>query len=437
MFGWIGWVLTAHAEPAGVTLDEVVRLSATATAVRGSQAAREVAAARLDQAESSRLPAVGVSASVSVWNGPQEVQLVEPGDDIPEPFASMFGEPLVVRNQVTASLSAHTALPLTGQLAMGARINAAADGVRAADASVSMSEADARYQAADAWFVARQADRQLEIAQAQVASLKARVELAEVAFTGGTVTRNEVLQADLALARAEQAVIQMTGMRDTARGRLGLAIGNGGEPVIPVGDAESPPRPVPDVEALVARALASRPDLGAVRSQASASTELARAASFDRLPQVTAVAAYIHTEGQGTFAEPDAAYVGANLEWSVFSWGARGAAVDVARASAGQIQAQLEGSEGAVRLEVRSRADALTAAASAYEVAQRSIGQAEESLRIEETLRNAGSGTMNDLLDAEAAVVEAKSRSANALYEAKRAEVALERAVGADPWGGS
>lgn len=436
MVGWISWVMAARAEPAGITLDEAVALSGSTPAVRASGAAREGAEARLDQAQSGRLPGVGVSGSVNVWNGPQVVSLVSPDAEIPEPFGSLFGEPLVVRDQVTATLTAHTAVPLTGQFVLDKRVDAARDGLVAADASVDSARIDARYQAADAWFVARQADRQLEIAGSQVASLEARVRVAGVAFEGGTVTRNDVLQADLALARAQQAVLQVRAMRDTARGRLGLAIGNPGEPMVPQGDNESPPRPVPDVEALVARAIDSRPDLVALRAQVQAASDSASAASLERIPQLSAVAAYIHTEGQGTFAQPNAAYVGANLEWSIWSWGAHDAAVQGARASADQTRAQLEGMEAGVRVEVRSRADALAAATAAWEVAQRSIGQAEESLRIEETVREAGSGTMSDLLDAEAALVEARSRSANALYDAKRAEVALERAVGADPWEG-
>lgn len=442
---WAVWVVQAALAAGGddaipaVTLDEAIARSAVAATVRGAEAAARAAEARVDQAKAGRLPALGVSGSLDVWNGKQTVEFIQsdaPLDctGLPEPFASLcagFGEPLVVRDQITASLTAHTAVPLTGQFAIADRVSAARSGANAAEAGGRTARVEAKYQAEDAWFQALQTENQLDIAIAQAHSLEARAETAKVAVAGGAALANDELKAELALARAQQTVIQVRTLRDAARGRLGLWTGSGGTPVRPVGEPDGPPEVPADVGALVDQALAQRADLAALRATIAGADRSAHAASLDRLPQLAAVAAYVHTEGQGAFAEPNAGYVGLNLDWTAFAWGARDAALDGARASADQARAQLAAAEAGVRLEVTTRADALTAAVAAWDVAARSVSQAEDSLRIQDTLHLAGSGTMNDLLDAEAALVEARSRTATALYDAHRAAAALERAVGA------
>jgi outer membrane protein TolC len=431
-----------------VTLDQALALAEKVASVRAAGQGRVAAEARLEQARDVRLPSVNLSGSISAWNGPHTLAFIPPEAGLdcaalaaePDPAVAQlanlcFGlsQPLTVREQVTSQLTARVAEPITGQIAMGHRVDAAEAGLEAADAQVGSSKTEARFAAEDAFFLALQAEGQLSIAEAQVNSLQARVDAAQVAFQGGTVTRNDVLKAELALARAQQQVITARTLRDASRSRLGLAIGNGGAPVAPAGAPKDPPAPPAEpLEALVQRAIDARPDLVALRAQVKASDASASAVASDRVPQLNAIAAFVNTEGQGPFAEEFAGFVGANLDWTLWAWRARDRGVDAARAQAGQLRAQLEGAEAGVRVDVRTRLDALNASIEAWHVASTSIGQAEENLKIQDTLRAAGSGTMTDLLDAEAALVEARSRTDGALYDAHRAAAALQRALGGE-----
>lgn len=342
--------------------------------------------------------------------------------------------PMVVRAIATGSASVRVVEPLTGQIAIGHQIEAARAGSDAADGSAEQSVADARYQAADAWFLAVQAERQLDIVDAQVTSLESRVAIAQFAFDEKSATKNDLLLAQLALAQVRQSVLQVTSLRSTARLRLGLAIGNGGYPVAPAGGDEREPRRAPDVESLVARALVTRDDLGALRAQARGADASAEFARSLRYPNVNAVGVYAHSEGQGLFAERDSGFVGVTLDWTAWSFGSKQDAWTAAKLSADVAAAQLDAASAGVRVEVSARAEAVDAAASGYAVATGSIAQAEESLKIAETRQQAGTGTMTEVLDAEAALVRARSAQATSLYDSHRAEAALERAVGADPW---
>lgn len=434
---------SALAAPDAISLEDAIeRASSGAASVRSAEDALAGANARADQVRAARLPTLYVSGSVNVWNTAEIIQFIPPeaGVDCSAMDASFQGlcyglsQPVTVREQVTASVGARVVEPLTAQLALNHQISAAEAGADALASSREAAVMDARWNAADSWLTALQAERQLDIAKAQVKSLEGRVATAQAAFDAGTLLKNDLLLAQLALSQAQQSVIQVTAMRDAAYARLGLAIGNGGEPVRPTAGGDEAPRPVPDVDTLVNKALSTRPDLLALRHQIEAGEENVAVAGLGRYPQINAVAAYTHSEGAGVFTEPNTAFVGLTLDWVAWNWGQRSDSIDAASAGVDQLRELLAGAEAGVRVEVNIRAANLRAASAAYEVAGRSVEQAAENLRLQEQRYNLGSGTMTELLDAESAQVRALSNRANALTDAHRAEAALARAVGADPW---
>lgn len=433
------------AEPSAspVSLAEALALAERgAVGVQLASLGQDMAVLRVDQVRASRLPTASLNATISMWNDSQKIAFLPPGsmdcsalaDQAMVPLCMGLSSEITVRDFVTASATARVVEPLTGQIAIGHQLDAAGAGVEAASAWADAARGDARYQAADAWYLAVATDRQLEIADAQVKSLEARVAVAQAAYAAKGATKNDVLLGQLALAQAKQVVLQGTALRDAAQARLGLAIGNGGLPVVPDGRSEQAPRTVTDIDALIVVALAHRADLRAQRAQIDAADAMTLVTASARLPQVNAVGVYMHSEGQGLFAERDAAFVGVTADWPVWSWGQKTDALDIARAGVQAQRAQLEAAEAGVRVEVRSRADALNAAAGAYDVATTSIAVAEESLHIADAKQKLGGGAMTEVLDAETALVRARSTQATALYDARRAEAALERAVGVDPF---
>jgi len=454
---WILWVVflvaRASADVPAVTLEEAAASARQrASGVLIAEAQRDAAAARHEQVVDGRLPAIGVSGAVSVYTAPYEANFFTSGGAAPldctgtEQFANLchvfqalldnFATPIPIHEQVTSALTVRATEPLTGQAILGARAKAAENTEQASDEQLAAAVAEAELQARDLWYLALQSERQLEIANAQVAALEARVQTAQVAFRVGNMTESDRLLAEVALAQARQSVIQIQALRDTTYARLGAAMGNGGAPVRPAPSGEIvSPRAAPPAERLVGLALVARPDLRAARASAEAASKTADASGWARLPQLNAVAAYTNLQGMGPFAETNAAYVGATLDWNVWSWGARNRQLDALRAQAAQARAQAEAVETQARVDVQARVLALHASAAAYDASGATLAQAEASLRSQEKRQAAGAGAMSDLLDAQTALVRAQSTQANALYDAHRAEVALVRAVGTDPWG--
>ena len=437
-------VTLAHAETPGITLEDAVQHAHDAPAALAGRDAAAAARAAYNAAWPSRLPSLSVSGNVLVYDEAQELTLFqsdEPLDctGIPDPFGSMcasFGDPIVVREQVTTSLTVQAAVPITGQFAVDRQVAAAKATMRAGEAGAEAAVSDAELSAQEAWFGAARAENQLAIAAAQEKSLQERAKVADAALAAGTLTRNDQLLVHIGLAQASQAVAQLQGLVQVTEVQLGAATGNGGSPLRPLGFSEAPPRPAPELDGLVERALRQRPQVVALREQVAAAHATAQAASWGRLPGISGIAAYQHTTGQGAFGSPDTAYVGASLSWTAFAWGKAAANVHAASAQADQVQHQLEALEAGVRVDVQNRVVALQTAASSYAIAEDTVAQATENLAIQERRQQAGNGTMQEVLDAQTALVRAQSTRMSALFDARRAEAALAHAIGGDPWGG-
>lgn len=434
----------ALAETPGITLDDAVLRAHDAPAAQAGQDAAAAARAAYMAAWPSRLPSLSVSGNVLVYDEAQELTLFqsdEPLDctGIPDPFGSMcasFGDPIIVRDQVTTSLTVQAAVPITGQIAVDRQVAAAKATMRAGQAGAEAATADAELSAREAWFGAAQADNQLAIALAQEQSLEQRAKVADAAYAAGTLTRNDQLLVHISLAQAQQAVAQLQGYQAATYAQLGAATGNGGTPLRPLGFSEAAPRPAPELDGLVDRALRDRPQVVALREQVAAARATASAASWGRLPGISGIAAYQHTTGQGAFGSPDTAYVGASLSWTALAWGKAAANVHAASAQADQLQHQLDALEAGVRVDVQNRLVALQTAASSYAIAEDTVKQASENLSIQERRQQVGSGTMVEVLDAQTALVRAQSTRMSALFDARRAEAALAHAIGGDPWAG-
>jgi len=435
-------IAAAFAAPDTLSLAYAQRLAEThADAVALADVGTQLAATRVQQARSARLPIVSLQANTSLWTDAHPISFLPPGSiDCATLSAGMdalcngLSTPITARNQVTGSASLRVVQPLTALFTARDTIDAADAGADAADANKQAVLEEARYQAADAWLLAAQADQQLDVVHGSIHALEARVVTAQFAYDAHALTRGDLLLVRLALATAQQTELQVSSLRDTSRARLGLAVGDAGARPAPSDEVMAPPRSAPDADALVARALASRDELKALRAQVVASEAASNAAHLARLPQVNAIGVATHSAGQGLFAEPNSAFVGATLDWTLFGGGRQRLGFEAAQRATDAARARLTAAESGVTVEVLARLDALRSAAGAYALAGQRVAVAEESLALVDTRHRAGTATMTELLDAEAALTGARSSQAAALYDAHRAEVALTRAVGDDPW---
>lgn len=420
---------TAGAQEAArpISLAEVLKL-AQERAVRLKVAEKEVEAAeqRVASARGYLFPRLRTEGNILVWNEETAVSFAPPGTP-PE----LAPPPVVVRDQVTASLSVTLAQPLTGLYAAGKLVGLENRGLEAAEASRAGTELDETHGAVQIFFRALQARGMRDTAARSVAQFEAQLTRARALEEGGVLSRVDLLRLESGLQAARQGLFAAeTGLANAERG-LALALDLPKERLAPRDEfPENPPPPDFDVAAVVKRAVAERPELVAAQKrleQASAGRAIALAGL---VPNILAIATYQHTEGQA-FQEPDTFFAGLTMTWDVWDWGVTWNQADEAKVRAEQAELALGALDDALAFEAeRAVLDARTV----YEslgAAKAGLAAAEEAHRIQNERFEQGEATTTDVLDAEADLSRARNYYLSARYSYFISLSAVSRAIGA------
>jgi outer membrane protein TolC len=274
------------------------------------------------------------------------------------------------------------------------------------------------------------ADAARRAAGAAVDTATADLELARNRRDVGVVTDADVLQLEVALARAREQQIRADADATIARARLNEVIG---EPLDAVFDLADVPDPVPLADStlatLEATALGEHPDiaLATLREQLAASAVDAARAAF--LPRVTVQAGWEFNGG--TWSAPTSSWaVGAAGHINLFRGFADRARVSEAREQQSQRALERQKTERTVRLDLRVAMARLEAARATEAVGRSAAAQARESHRIVRDRYEGGLADVSALLRAAEVVQQADARQAAARVDVVLATAELNRAVG-------
>ncbi len=419
----------AEPEALRLTLAEAVaRARAHSARIGRLRALGDAALAGRQAADAARRPQVELSAGYTRQSHVPELTISAPGLGTRTLFPDV---PNAWRTRAAATLPLYTG----GRLE--ALTDAARDGERAAALDLNAAEHDLVLETVGAYWslvTARAAERVLSEALAafekHVGDARARAEV-------GLAARNEVLAVEVERDRAELQRVQARSAADVAQAQLAELVGLAPGEAIAATDAPAAPGAAAlDATALVASALATRPELAAQRARLTAAQAHERAQRAARLPQASASAAY-------DLARPNARVlpltdswertwsVGVGLSWNAFDGGRTSAAVAQARAQAQAQARQLEELERRVRLEVTQRVLELRSAEAALGVSERAQAAAAENTRVAADRYREGVGSSTDLLDAETGLLRAGLERTAAQTGVETARARLERAVGA------
>lgn len=415
-----------------VTLEEAI---AEATGehpnIARARADRRAAEAQRKQARANFGPTLSASAGIQFWNdeitfstspgGDQVPQLPPPQTPYEEIIAGLFtqSEPTVVRDQVTWDVALTISQPLGPLYSIYHGYRATEFAEEAAEEQVGQVSRDQAREAAVAYFRVLQAQAILETAQQSVEQLAAQVETVSVLVEAGATTPSQRMRIEVALAAAEQEVIQARSRVRLAQSNLAVALGRNAQERVGANavDADTLPGVAGSPEDAVEAAVANRPELRQLELGIEAAESGVKAEEGTYIPQLVAVGQYSHTEGQG-LAGTDTAFVGLSLDWTLWQWGARYYAVDEAEAQVVSLEATQEQTRRQIGLQAKMAWYDLESAVEAYGVAERAVAQAEEAYRVESVRYEAGKSTSTDLLDAQSALTEARNNRNNALYQA-------------------
>jgi len=328
----------------------------------------------------------------------------------------------------------------------GFRMSSNLAGVRQANASLSIAEADqaaTRQQiladVATAYWNLRTTQRLAEIAKHALETAQEEQRVVHLKVDQGTLAPVEKARVDAAAVQAESALIEAENTALQAADSLLLLIGEtpGQAVVLTTEPATVQPLSL-DADALVKVALEKNPALTAATARSSAAELWAQDARHRRLPQLDANASYGLVGYEPSASKSTSELMGGDLpDWTM------GATLSIPLLNRADRGAYLERSAQAARArtdhkalarsidqQVRTQVRTLSAAHTQVRLARANLALAEKTLAAERALREAGRAIQKDVLESMATTNDAQVALERALADYQLALIELERLKG-------
>lgn len=276
-----------------------------------------------------------------------------------------------------------------------------------------------------------EAQRMAAVAKDELARVTAHLNDAQAMFDAGAVTKNDVLQAEVArdmsnikLIEAGDEVIRKSAAINA------LLLQPVTEPV-KIEDPDVPHPMVPLYEDAVASALASRPELMALKLKVEAKEAELNSKRAEFLPSVFVAGGYGYTENPySVYPGNWSFYAGATM--NLFSGGATVAAMKESKAALEQLRVQYDQAVQAAQLEVQNAFLTLQTARLRLPVAAHAVQQAAEGLRVQRIRYEEGDEISTGVLDAMTSLSKAEQAEADAKFSLNAAEAVYLYAAGMD-----
>jgi outer membrane protein len=278
------------------------------------------------------------------------------------------------------------------------------------------------------YFTTLRAQKLEVVATQDVADLKAHRKIAQDQYDFGVVTYNDVLQAEVSLADAQQRLIvaktDVINIRSALNKVLAIPVST---PTV-LKDEKLETRPGGLQEATTA-ALKQRSDLKASTDRISQQERVVTQTKAQFFPRIYAQAGlnYQHND----YMLHDTTWFGIfGLQWTLFSGLNTEAQVAQARLRVNQLQEQHKDLDEQVRLDVQNAYLKVKQTADQIRTTEKAVTQAEENLRLNEERYKEQVGTATDVIDAETLLTRTRVNYYTALYDHQMAKAELLWAMG-------
>ena len=293
----------------------------------------------------------------------------------------------------------------------------AASRQRTASASAGAKAVDQKviFTVVQAWEAVLYAQRQVEVAAYEQQTAAALLSAAEDRVKAGLAVESDRMAALVNLAARKQESIAAEGDLELAWEQLRIAVGNPELPQVALQPMEARQFETPALDAQIAMALKTRPDLLSLRSaqQAQASTVSAARSAFG--PQISVYGNWEEDRGSIGTSGGNNWVAGAQIRVDILPVGKR---AELQREQAAKVRAdaQVASYEQNLRLQISQARTHLRVASQSMLTAQAALDQAVESLRIVNNRYAAGLTNITDLMRAEDAERESRANYWRAVY---------------------
>jgi outer membrane protein TolC len=283
------------------------------------------------------------------------------------------------------------------------------------------------------YFNILRADKFLDVAKQAVKQFEAQLEVTKAFFDVGIIPKNDVLQAEVRLANARQALVRVENDLATAKASFNILLRREINTPLEVVDILAY-KPFPmGFEASLEEALRLRPEVKAAQINIDQTKENVKVARSGYFPTVNLLGNYNRSSeelGLNGDLKFERWTIQALATFTLWNWGNTSFKVGESKVKVTQAEDSKTQLIDSITLEVKNDYLNMKGAEKNLSVAEKSIEQAEENLRMNEERYKYQVATQTDVLDAVTLLAQARVNYYGALSEFNVAKAQLERSMG-------
>jgi outer membrane protein len=344
------------------------------------------------------------------------------------PSFAFGGMGVTILDQDFVASATMAQVPIYTGGAISSAVNAASAQANATRHNHRKTILDVKLEVAIAYTTVLRAQKAVETAQANEESLRAHEKVIRTLLERGQVPQNDLLAAEVALADAVQKGLQAQNALAISRANYNRLAGRMLQEPVDLAELSLSPM-AGQLEPLIQRALATRPELNVLACQAEALRHQAESTSAATRPHVGAQGGYVFFESPAVDPNSYGAVM-LNLEWKPFDGGVTRSKSNSILHNANSVSRMRQNLQSVVRFEVQNAWLTEQETRKRIDVTSKAISQAEENLRAAKIRFQNGAAINTEVLDAETLRTKSYDNYYNAIYDAVLATFKLQRAVG-------
>jgi len=306
-------------------------------------------------------------------------------------------------------------------------------GVDVSKADLETAKMDIVLQVREGYYNILRADKFQNVGEQAVKNFEAQLEVSKAFFEVGLIPKNDLLQSEVRLANARQALVRAENDLAVAKSSFNILLRRDVNTPFQIVDIlEYKPSPYRFEESLN-EALKQRPEIKAADLRVNQAKETVKISRSDFFPSIDLSSAYNRlsedVDLQGRFPSEKWS-IQALASLTLFEWGKTAYRVGESKVKVTQAEdSKMQLVEGII-LEVKDDYLNMLVAEKNIGVSEKSIEQAEENVRLNEERYKYQVATATDVLDAVTLLAQARVNYYGALSDFNIAKARLERSMG-------
>jgi outer membrane protein TolC len=281
------------------------------------------------------------------------------------------------------------------------------------------------------YFDLLETEKMMEVAEKEVERFESHLKVAQSLYAEGTITKNDLLQAEVMLSDAKQRLLTMKNRKAIDTSRINTILARPINEDLQVVDVPMDISQGVELEKAWEMAEKQRREVKIIDHELKIIDLEEKAAKSEYYPKLFAQGGYNFTENRYQFPEGNWSMI-LGIDLNLFSGGSTKAEVSKVLHRREQLLEEKRKLMDDIKLEVEKSYLDLKNALEKILVTKGAANQAEENLRINKIKYEEGIGTSTDVIDAITLLTLAETNYCRALYELRRAQAELRYATGSD-----